>query len=107
MKYELINPSDLIFFDAESDIVAFFCVLMISCAYGAENTETGWSGPMYIMGIEDSQLEIELEMDVDSFININREDINNCFQSFSYNSERSSMNKIVDHAKRIKLKEAV
>ena len=106
MKYELINPSDLIFFDACSDIVALFCVLMIISAYGAKNIETDWTGPMYLFGITDDQLDIELEMDVDSFVNINREDINNCFQSFRYNSERSSMNNIVDRAHGLKLKEA-
>ena len=104
MKYELINPSDLIFFDACSDIVAFFCVLMISSAYGAKNIETDWTGPMYLFGITDDQLDIELEMDVNSFANIHREDINECFQSFRYERERTSMNKIVDHAHSMKLK---
>jgi len=105
MKYELINPSDKIYFDADSDIVSFFCVVMISNGkFSAENTETGWSGAIYLFGISNDALEIELGMDVESFVNINREDINKCFKSFRYDSERSSMNKIVDYAHGLSLK---
>ena len=105
MKYELINPSDKVYFDAGSDLVAFFWSLMVgNGAYSAENTETGWTGPFYLFGISDVAIEVELEMDVDSFVNINREDIKKCFQSFRYDSKRSSMNKIVDYAHGMKLK---
>ena len=105
MKYELINPSDEIYFDAENDEVAFFCVLMIGGGkFSAKNTETEWSSPFYLFGISSEALDIELEMDAESFINIHRDDINKCMQSFRYVRERTSMSKIVDRAHGLILK---
>ena len=105
MKYELINPSDKIEFEAESDMIAFFSVLMLSDGkYAAENIETKWSSPLYIFGIKTEALEMELGMDVEAFCELYRDEINACFQSFHCVHERSSLNDICAYAKGLSVK---
>ena len=104
MRYELINPSDKIEFEADEDQIAFFCVLAIGDGrYGARNIETEWSSSMYLFGIEQSQLEIELGMDTETFCELRRDDINACFQSFRCVHERSSLNDICAYANGMKV----
>lgn len=52
MKYELINPSDEIFFDAPSfKVAALTCIYLSNGAYGAKATEDGGEDvPVMIFG---------------------------------------------------------
>lgn len=104
MKYELINPSDRIFFDAENNKIAQFCSTYISTGYTYENTETGESGNMYIFGIDEDGILKEFGCDIKTFIKENAKEIQACFASFRYSSGRTSMNRIVDFAHSIKMK---
>ena len=109
MKYELVNPSDEIYFDAPSDSIAFFCALVVGGgAYAAKRTDTGEViGGFYLLGIEQEAVAKELGEPVEPFIEANHEAINACFRSFRYIRERSSMNRIVDYAHGCRVKGAV
>lgn len=105
MKYELINPSDKIEFEAESDLLAFFCVLMLSEGkYCAENIQTKWSSSLHIFGMGESELELELGMDVEAFCELYKDEINACFQSFHCVNVKTSLNDICHRANSMSVK---
>ena len=104
--YELINPSDKILFDAENNKIAFFCTMILSNGkFGCDEINGDYKSSLYILGIDEETLIFEIDMDIDSFIELYRDEINECFKSFRYVNERSSMNKIVDCAHNMILKE--
>lgn len=106
MKYELINPSDKIFFEADTKEIAFLCSLFLGNGkYSARNVETDESTNMYFFGIEDETLTKELGMHVDLFCKENAKEINKCFKSFYVEGERSSMNDICAYAHGLSVKE--
>jgi hypothetical protein len=104
MKYELINPSDKIEFEAESDEIALLCVLNISSAYAAENLETGWKSPFGMFGYTEDDLIRDLGRDVETFCELYRDEINACFKSFHCVHERTSLNDICKYANGLKVK---
>jgi hypothetical protein len=105
MKYELINPSDKIEFEAESNEIAFFCVVMLEPRYAAQNLETEWSSGIYLFGITEEVIEKELNRDIENFCELYRDEINACFKSFHCVGARTSMNDICKVANAMKVKE--
>ena len=82
MKYELISPSDKIEFEAESNQIAFFCVVAISPAYGAKNAETGWTAGPFLLGISEETVEVQLGREIEPFCELYKDEINACLKSF-------------------------
>jgi len=100
MKYELINPSDQVFFEAEDDKVAFVASLLVgSGQYAAKRTDNGETAVgFYLFGINAEELERQLGCSGDEFIEKERLHIADAFASFAYSHGQSSLNAIVDRA---------
>lgn len=96
MKYEIINPSDKCFISSENERVAKFCCLLLGKGmYGLKNAETGETVfPVYIFGMSEKVVLEELGEPLETFSHNHRSEIAECFKSFEYASERTSINNI-------------
>lgn len=101
-KYELINPSDKIYFDAPSPKVALIAVNLLSPAYGAIPIDgRGEHIPImmlqnfdeYFAGLYGKKLNTD-----DLFKTRLGPEVAVCLESFQLGHERSSMNDICGHA---------
>lgn len=100
MKYELVNPSDQVFFEAEDDKVAFMASLLVGNGqYAAKRTDNGEIAVgFYLLGISAEELERQLGCSCDAFIEKEGARLADAFTSFVYSHGRSSLNAIVDRA---------
>ena len=101
MKYEIINPSDKCYISSENEKVAKFCCLLLGDGrYGLENTETGKTiFPIYIFGISEDEVNNQFGEPLEQFLEHNKKQIADCFNTFEYASERTSLNNIGARAK--------
>lgn len=98
-KYELINPSDKIFYEAPDAVHSAVATALISTGYGGNClTEGGENSPIFLMHSASEWIEKRSGMTVDEFIEKNAESLYEVLSSFRYSSERTSLNKIVDTA---------
>lgn len=99
MKYELINPSDKIYYDAPDVVHSACATALISTAYGgACLDEGGENSPIFLLSSASDWIEERSGMSVDDFIAKNAQSLHDTLASFRYDSERTSMNKIVASA---------
>lgn len=98
-QYELINPSDKIFFDAESDEVAFTAACLIGPGYGAKR-KGAWDIAIDFtpFGVSADRFKELMGHTVGEYIDLKRREISESLASMRYDTERSSINKIVDFA---------
>lgn len=95
MRYEIINPSDKCFISSENEKVACFCNLLIGngkYALHRENGETADS--IHIFGYSEEKLNADYEGDFQKFADNHIKEIIDCFKSFEYAGERTSLNNI-------------
>ena len=98
-EYELVNPSDEIYFCACDDTIAFVCSLLMGQGYGAKRVDGAEFGHcFYLFGISEEAFEKEVGMPWKVFLEERRMDIATALQTFRYARERTSLNKIVDYA---------
>ena len=100
MKYEIINPSDKCYISSENDKVAKFCCLLLGNGrYGLKNAETGENVfPIYLFGMSEKVIIEEFGEPLEAFLKNNKTQIAECFKSFEYASERTSVNNIGERA---------
>ena len=100
-KYEIINPSDKCFIYSDNLRVAKFCCLLLGNGrYGltdCETNETAFS--IYLFGISEEQIVKEFGEPLDKFMEHNKVEIVECFKSFEYPYERTSLNNIGERAR--------
>ena len=99
MKYELINPSDAIFYDAPDAVHSAMATALLSSAYGGnclENSEH--SSPIFLLGGASEWIEEKSGLTPDEFIEKNAQTLHDTLKSFRYEGERTSLNRIVDRA---------
>lgn len=97
--YELINPSDAIQFDAESDQIACAAAAAVGQGmYAAHAVDDGHDvGGMALFG-DDSDLKARLGGDIGAYFAANTPAIRAALRSFRYVTRRTSMSRIVDAA---------
>jgi hypothetical protein len=99
MKYELINPSDKIYFDAPDVVHAATATALISTAYGGKCLEDGGEdSPVFLFSSASDWVQNRSGMTVDEFIENNAQTLHDTLASFRYDTERTSMSRIVDAA---------
>lgn len=100
MKYELINPSDKIFYDAPDVIHSAVATALISTAYGGACQEKdGEDSPIFLFGDASEWIKERSGIGVEDFIEKNAQSLFETFQSFRLASgKRTSMNNIVGAA---------
>lgn len=87
--YEFITPSDPITFKADNDKVAYLCALLLgNGGAGCKNIDTGESVPTMLMFCPEPAKEIEkyIGSTAADFISDNKQNMIECFKSFSYGS---------------------
>lgn len=95
MKYEIINPSDKCFISSENEKVACFCNLLIGNGKYALRREDGTTADsIHIFGYSTAKLNEDYEGDFQKFSDNNLVEIIECFKSFEYAGERTSLNNI-------------
>ena len=96
MKYEIINPSDKCYISSENERVAkFSCLLIGKGKYGLKNAETGERVlSIYLFGISKEGILQEFGEPLNEFFENNKKEIAECFKSFEYAGERTSLNNI-------------
>lgn len=92
MTYEIINPSDKCFIQAESDIVAALVGNALGSGYYGVRDENGRT-ILHIMQTVHEAMNMT-EEDVSAFIDEHHREIRQAFESFRYAEERTSMNNI-------------
>jgi hypothetical protein len=99
LQYELINPSDEIFFESPDAVHAATATALLGSAYGGKClTEGGEDSPIFILGGASEWIEKRSGMTVDEFIEKNAQTLHDTLASFRYAKERTSMSRIVDQA---------
>lgn len=95
MKYEIINPSDKCFITCDNEKVAKFCVILLGNGmYGLrqENGETV-DGCFRLFDTEEN-LNADFDGSFEQFGKDHAQEIANCFKTFEYASDRTSLNNI-------------
>lgn len=101
MKYEIINPSDKCFISSDNERVAKFCCLLLGRGmYGLENAETGETAfPICLFRMSKKIIIEEFGEPLQDFLKNHRLEIVECFKSFEYASERTSLTNIGERAR--------
>lgn len=95
MKYEIINPSDKCFISSENEKVACFCNLLIGNGRYALRGKNGERvDGIHIFGYSKEALNADYEGDFQKFADNHIHEIIDCFKSFEYAGERTSLNNI-------------
>lgn len=92
MKYEIINPSDKCFIEAESDTVAALVGNALGNGYYGVRDENG-KAVLHIMQSVSEAVNMT-EDELSAFIDSHHREIRKAFESFRYASERTSLNNI-------------
>lgn len=99
MKYELINPSDKIYYEAPDKIHSALATSLLSNSFGGKCLEDSkHDSPIFLFGGSQQWIEQESGITLAEFIRKNSESIYDTLKSFRYDGERTSMNRIVDFA---------
>ncbi len=98
-KYELINPSDEIYFEAKNDKIAYTVATLMGRGFGAENTETKEIAVDFNpLGVPKPEFEENVDCEYDEWLESNKQEIIEGLKSMEYADERTSLYKIVDNA---------
>ena len=102
MKYEIANPSDKCFFNYDNELIAAVaCLILGRGYYGLKEYESGKTVlPILMFGGVDEWLEEKNINALAAFINEHKSKLAACFQSFSYDGERTSMTDIGESVKK-------
>lgn len=92
MTYEIINPSDKCFIEAESDTVAALVGNALGSGYYGVRDENG--KPVLHVMQSVSEATNMTEDEVSTFIDTHQREIRKAFESFRYADERTSLNNI-------------
>lgn len=100
MKYEIINPSDEVFIEADSHEVACVAVAcMGEGEYGLKEVGGDLEMPLLLFGTADKWFKKTFDRTFEeSFHHIDREELKTALLSTNMEHERTSLNKIVDYA---------
>jgi hypothetical protein len=104
MKYEIGNPGDQCFLEADDDKVAAACILFLGNGqYFCTNLATGEKVPgtfFALSGDVNETWKAYLGISFEEFITLpeSRKDMSECFKTFSYAHERTSMTNIGKNA---------
>lgn len=99
MKYELINPSDKIYYDAPDAAHSAMATALLSSAYGGECLDNSeHNSPIFLLGGAPEWIKEKSGLEPDEFIERNAQTLHDTLKSFRYASERTSMSRIVDSA---------
>lgn len=99
MKYEIINPSDKCFITSENESVARFCNLLLGQGMYGLQREDGTDADYIHFGYSQECLDTDYEGNFKEFSYRHAKEIAECFASFKYASERTSLNNIGGRAK--------
>lgn len=101
MKYEIINPSDKCFISSDNERVAKFCCLLLGNGmYGLKNAQTGEDVfGIHLFNFSEEEIIEEFGEPLQEFLYHYKVLIADCFLSFAYESERTSVNNIGEAAK--------
>ena len=94
MKYEIINPSDKCYITSENEKVACFCNLLLGGGMYALDREDGESADGIHFGYSKEILDEDYEGDFEKFGESHAKEIADCFASFEYAYERTSLNNL-------------
>lgn len=98
MQYELINPSDKIYFDADEHIVAWLAVVLIGNGmYGAETETEKNNIPICLFGWRET-FKITFQKEPEQALEENKKQLTKCLFSFRTAHERTSLNDICKNA---------
>lgn len=101
MKYELINPSDKIYYDAPDQAHSAVATALLSNGYGGkclDNPEH--DSPIFLFTKADNWIFEKTGLTPDEFIEQNAQSLHDTLKSFRYDTERTSLTKIVSMAHR-------
>lgn len=102
MKYEIINPSDKCFITSENEMIARFCNLLLGQGmYGLKRDDGTDADCIYLFGYSQKCLDADYEGDFKEFSYRHAKEIAECFNSFEYASEPTSVNYIGGRAKEL------
>lgn len=107
MKYEIINPSDMCFIESEDELIAITACLTIgNGAYGLKNSSGETVCPILSFGGADEFLEKKFggAASYQKYFDENLLKIAVTLETFSYPSERTSLNNIGERAKMLAVK---
>ena len=101
LKFELINPSDAVFFKAPSLSIAAFAVIFLSPKYGAKQVDGDLEVPIFMFGGAEEWFKEELKIDdIGTTFETIKEEVATCLESFCIEKGgRTSMNDICKYAK--------
>lgn len=101
MKYEIINPSDKCFITSDNEKVACFCNLLLGNGmYGLRREDGTDADNIHLFGYDADALNADYEGDFQQFSKTHAKEIADCFKSFEYAYERTSLNDIGSRAER-------
>ena len=100
MKFELINPSDAVFFEAPSLLVAAFAVVYLSPSYGAKEVNGNLEVPIFMFGGAEEWFEKQLNVkDIKETFRTVAKDVAACLKTFHLGKgKRTSINNICKYA---------
>lgn len=102
MRYEIINPSDKCFISSENEKVACFCNLLLGDGlYGPQREDGSTADNIHLFEYSEEQINKDYEGDFKKFSEVHSKEIIECFKSFEYPSERTSLNNIGEKAKEL------
>lgn len=95
MKYEIINPSDKCYITSDNEKVACFCNLLLGDGmYGLQREDGTSADGIHLFGYSEEALNADYEGNFEKFSKDHAKEIAECFNSFEYAGERTSLNNI-------------
>lgn len=99
MRYELINPSDKIYYEAPDAIHSAIATILLSVSYGGECLDDSeQSSPIFLFGGAEKWVKEKSGKTMQEYLRANAQSIRDTLLSFRYEGERTSMSRIVDIA---------
>lgn len=102
MKYELINPSDKVIYDAPNKLISGMATLSLSAGYGGDcldNPEQ--SSPIFLFGGGSEWLEEQSGLELEACFKTHAAELVKTLRSFELVGERTSLNDIVTVANKV------
>lgn len=98
MKYEIINPSDKCYITSDNEKVACFCNLLLGEGMYGLQREDGTDADNIHFEYTEEALNADYEGNFGQFCKNHAKEIAECFKSFEYAGERTSLNNIGERA---------
>lgn len=99
LKYELINPSDKIYYEAPDQIHSAVATALLSNGYGGKCLDdSAHDSPIFLFSDPSEWIKEKSGITAYQFIESNAQTLYDTLKSFRYASERTSMSRIVDSA---------